>query len=233
MRLDFFVAQSKNISRNKAQDLIKNGHVFVNGERLKRSSQEINAQDVSVDLSEFYVSRAAFKLKNFLAPSLVANKTCLDIGASKGGFSQVLLELGAASVTAVDVGSNQFDKTLKKHKNLIVFEQTNIKDFTSKPFDLVVCDVSFVSVKNLLLDINRLSKSDIVILFKPQFEVGKTAKRTKKGVVTDTNAIKIAQEDFLQKTQNLGWELEKQELSSLKGKDGNAEFIYQFHKHRS
>ncbi|PID47294.1 MAG: TlyA family rRNA (cytidine-2'-O)-methyltransferase [Proteobacteria bacterium] len=161
----------------------------------------------------------------------VKNKICLDIGSSTGGFVQVLLENGAKKVVAVDVGSGQLHANLRDDEKIELHEQTDIRDFTSKDrFDLITCDVSFIAFKDVVDSIDKLANDEIIILFKPQFEVGKEAKRDKKGVVCDKRAIQKAREDFEKIATQKGWKLLSKKPSKFKGKQGNLESFYAFAK---
>jgi len=235
MRLDLYLTQNHNIqSRNKASELIKAKKVTVDGKIVSKPSFVVSeAHKVKVDTEDFYVSRAAYKLKHFLEDQSINIKelNALDIGSSTGGFTQILLLNNVSSVTCIDVGSNQLHESIRDDKRIIVQENTDIRDFQSKEkYPLVTCDVSFISILNILDDIDRLSKNKIIILYKPQFEVGREVKRDSNGVVTDNNAIKKCKEEFLQKTQELNWTLQINDLSKVSGKSGNIEELYYFRK---
>jgi 23S rRNA (cytidine1920-2'-O)/16S rRNA (cytidine1409-2'-O)-methyltransferase len=236
MRLDLYLTQTFNIqSRNKALELIKSDKVKIDGAIISKPSFNVE-QNHKVEILEddFYVSRAAYKLKYFLQELKhfeLNNINALDIGSSTGGFTQVLLENEVSSVTCVDVGSNQLHERIKYHPKITFFENTDIRNFQSKEiFDIVTCDVSFISILNILNDINRLAPKDIIILFKPQFEVGTNVKRDKKGVVKDKNAILRARQKFVDSTLALNWNLKYSSLSKLQGKDGNEEELFYFSK---
>lgn len=223
------------LSRNKAQEMIKNREVLVDGKTITKTSFEVNDDNIiKIEEKLQYVGRAGVKLKGFLQDTRelkILGKDCLDIGSSTGGFVQVLLEFGAPSVTCVDVGREQLHESLKNNPRVHSFEEMDIRNFKSdKKFPLVTCDVSFIGIENILSDIDRLSSDSIVILFKPQFEVGKDAKRTKNGVVKDSVTIKRVMEHFEATTFKLNWKLLKKEESILKGKEGNAETFYYFTK---
>lgn len=235
MRLDLYLTQNHNIqSRNKASELIKAKKVSINGKVISKPSFIVDESDtVKVDSDEFYVSRAAYKLKYFLEENgiSVSNDIALDIGSSTGGFTQILLQNGVQSVTCVDVGSNQLHERIKDDKRIIVQENTDIRDFISdKPYPLVTCDVSFISILNIIEDIDRLSSGKIIILYKPQFEVGREVKRDSNGVVQDEVAIERAKEVFLQTTQKLHWSFQYSQKSKLSGKSGNIEELFYFMK---
>ena len=235
MRLDQYLTQNFNIqSRNKAQEIIKAKKVKIDGKIILKASFNID-ETMNIELLEedFYVSRAAYKLKYFLDEIKldVKNLNALDIGSSTGGFTQILLENNIKKVTCVDVGSNQLHQKIKDDKRITFFENQDIRTFTSSDkFDIVTCDVSFISILNILNDINRLANDKIIILFKPQFEVGTNVKRDKKGVVKDKKAILNAKIIFLNECKLLAWKLNYNEPSKLEGKDGNEEELFYFSK---
>ncbi len=233
MRLDLYLTKHNNIqSRNKANELIKSKKVLVDGKIVTKPSFRIEEnQTVSINQEQFYVSRAAYKLKYFIEEYNIGfeNMDALDIGSSTGGFTQILLESNVRSVTCVDVGSNQLHETLKNDQRIIIEENTDIRKFiSSKKYDIVTCDVSFISILNIIDDINRLSSDKIVILYKPQFEVGKNIKRDSKGVVLDTKAIEEVRANFLKTTKDMGWKLLHNQNSKLSGKSGNVEELFYF-----
>lgn len=222
-------------SRNKAGEMIKNREVLVDGDIITKASFKVNeTSNITVEEKTQYVGRAGNKLKGFLQNCKalhVRGMNCLDIGSSTGGFVQVLLEEGALHVSGVDVGSEQLHISLRDDKRISIYEQTDIREFKSdKKFDLVTCDVSFIGVEQILDDIDRFSDNKILILFKPQFEVGVGVKRTTKGVVKDESAINRVKEKFVAKCFTLGWELKETQKSILKGKEGNEETFYYFSK---
>jgi 23S rRNA (cytidine1920-2'-O)/16S rRNA (cytidine1409-2'-O)-methyltransferase len=234
MRLDKYLhINNYTTSRNKAQELILGEKVQVGSAIITKPSYKINNETVTILEDIVYVSRSAWKLKSFLlAHNIdVSHKKCLDIGSSTGGFVQVLCEGGAQSVTAVDVGKDQLHQSIKDDLRVKSYEETNIRDFQSENcFEFVTCDVSFVGVSYILEDIDRLSCREIVILFKPQFEVGRNVKRDKKGVVKDSEAIILALTKFEELTLALGWNQLIKAYSSVKGKAGNEEIFYYFKK---
>lgn len=234
-RLDNYLVEKKIVdSRNKAQTIIKEGLVSVNTKVIKKSSFKVEEDDdVSVQVYKQYVSRAAYKLLEFLEElSLdVTNKVALDIGSSTGGFTEVLLERGVSEVSAVDVGTEQLHKSLREDKRVHVYESCDIRVFESKKkFDLVVSDVAFISLLYIIDDVDRLASDEIILLFKPQFEVGREAKRDKNGVVLDTKAIKNAMQKFEDACDLKNWTLVQKSPSKLTGKEGNLEYCYYFKK---
>lgn len=233
-RLDkYLVEQGYFESRNRALDAIKRGKVFVDGEVAKASCKCDETSMIDIDEEKFYVSRASKKLELFLTeyPMDLMDKRALDIGSSTGGFVQILLENGVQSVTAVDVGFNQLHHSLRDNPKVNVFEEMDIRDFEpTEAFEVVTCDVSFISILQIVDAINRLSSGDMILLFKPQFEVGRAVKRDSRGVVVNLEAIEEAQKRFEAKVGELGWELCYSTSSKLAGKSGNIEYIYYFRK---
>ena len=236
MRLDkYLVDEGYFESRNRANDAIKAKKVKVDGKVAKASTKIDENSVVDVEDEKFYVSRAARKLENFLAEHAMdlKNKRALDIGSSTGGFAQIVLENTVASLSCVDVGKDQLHISLRDEERLSLYEETDIRDFQSEEsFELITCDVSFISILQITDDIDRLSANgtDIVILYKPQFEVGKDVKRDSKGVVQDLDAIARRKEAFEAETLKLGWKEEYQALSQVRGKAGNQEYLYHFVK---
>ncbi len=235
IRLDNYLVDEQIVdSRNKAQTIIKDGLVSVNDKVITKSSFKVTEED-SVKVAEYkqYVSRSAHKLDAFLEELAfdVKDKVALDIGSSTGGFTQVLLERGVKEVSAVDVGSDQLHKSIRDDARVFVYESCDIRDFQSeKAFNLLVSDVAFISLLHILDDIERLASKDIILLFKPQFEVGREVKRDKNGVVVDKKAIANAMQRFEDACVLQKWHLVKKSPSMLTGKDGNLEYCYYFTK---
>ncbi len=234
-RLDNYLVEKKIAgSRNKAQELIKEGLVSVNDKLILKSSHKLDdCDEVLVGEHKKYVSRSAHKLSAFLDELKldVKNKITLDIGSSTGGFTQVLLENGVSEVSAVDVGKEQLHESLKDDVRVFSYESCDIRKFKSeKKFDLVVSDVSFISLHNILNDVDRLSHDKIILLFKPQFEVGREAKRDNNGVVLDEKAIERAMQKFEDACTLKEWKLILKSPSKLIGKEGNLEYCYCYEK---
>ena len=236
MRLDSYLVENGFYeSRNRASVAIKSGLVSVDGKVATKPSFKVSElANVHVQESKFYVSRAAKKLEEYLKEYAlpIEGARCLDIGSSTGGFTQMLLENGASSVDCVDVGKEQLHNSLRESSRVNVFEQTDIRDFKATPYDLIVSDVSFISLLKIVDSVDSLSSSDttICLLFKPQFEVGLGVKRDSKGVVLDKNAIVNAKRDFELKTKELGWQIIDTRESRVSGKEGNIEYFYTFVK---
>ena len=234
-RLDnYLVTQGFVESRTKAQAIIKDSLVQVNGKVITKSSFNVSSNDtLHVEEHKQYVSRSANKLALFLEELAldVKDRVALDIGSSTGGFTQVLLENLVKEVSAVDVGKAQLHKSIKEDTRVYSYESCDIRKFESdKEFDLVVSDVSFISLLYILDDVDRLATSDIILLFKPQFEVGREAKRDNHGVVLDTKAIESAMSKFEEACRDKGWSLVLKSPSKLTGKEGNLEYCYYYAK---
>jgi len=234
MRLDKYLVEKGYFeSRNRALDAIKRGKVFVNGIQAKASQKCDETTQIDIDAEKFYVSRAAKKLELFLEeyPMNLVGKRAVDVGSSTGGFVQILLEHEVASVACVDVGSNQLHYSLRKNERVAIFEETDVRLFEpTEPFELLTCDVSFISILQIIEAIDRLALADMILLFKPQFEVGRNVKRDSRGVVVNVEAIAEAKKLFEEKCLALGWQKCYETTSKLAGKSGNVEYIYHFKK---
>lgn len=235
MRLDSYLVENGLVeSRNKAQQLIKENAVSVDGKIVDKVSFDVaEGMVVEVANTEMYVSRAAIKLKGFLPYTEwnIKGLRALDIGSSTGGFTQILLENGVASVTCVDVGSDQLHPSLRSDPRVSVHENTDIRTFSSEEsFDLVTCDVAFIPLELILESIDTLASRYIILLFKPQFQVGREVKRDKNGVVKDDKAIGKAMIRFEDTCALLGWKLVAKEVAHISGKEGNQETCYGFVK---
>nr|WP_317403897.1 TlyA family RNA methyltransferase [uncultured Helicobacter sp.] len=235
MRLDVYV-KSLCSSRTKAKEAIESGCVKVNGIVVKKGSFLLEENDrVSVDSKDLLLSRAGYKLRGFIE-SLVQkglwdreylfHKRAIDIGASTGGFTQVLLESGIDSVVCVDVGKNQLHSSIVQDERIRVFEECDIRDFSYEgEFDIMVCDVSFISLYKLMESFERLNVGEYIWLFKPQFEVGIEAKRNKKGVLKDKSLGEGALKAFCEYLKKRNFSILASEKSVMSGKEGNEEFF--------
>jgi 23S rRNA (cytidine1920-2'-O)/16S rRNA (cytidine1409-2'-O)-methyltransferase len=227
-------------SRARARDAILRGTVTVNGQPASKAGQQVRETDeiALADPAAGYVSRAALKLKAGLDAAGIAvnGRICLDVGLSTGGFAQVLLERGAARVYGVDVGHGQVHPSLKDSR-LVVLEGLDARDVTSadvpQPVDLIVCDVSFVSVTKVLAAPLALCApaADAVVLIKPQFEVGRP-RVGKGGIVTDATAIAAAAADAIAFMARNGWLHLLSVPSPIRGAHGNQEILTLFHRQR-
>lgn len=235
MRLDSYLVELGLVeSRNKAQQLIKDHAVSVDGKIIDKVSFEAD-ETMRVDIADvaLYVSRAALKLKGFLPYTEweIKGLDALDIGSSTGGFTQVLLEEGVQSVTCVDVGSDQLHPSLRGDSRVNVHENTDIRTFESEnPYALVTCDVAFIPLELILESIDKLASKHIILLFKPQFQVGRDVKRDKNGVVKDNSAVGKAMIRFEDACALMGWRMIAKEIAHIAGKEGNQETCYGFIK---
>lgn len=236
MRLDSYLAKNGYCkSREKAKDLIKNAKVKLGGVLIDKPSFEIDEcieHIIQIDSEISLVSRAGEKLLGYLQNNHIncADKKILDVGSSTGGFAQVLLTQGAAQVVCVDVGYNQLDASLRGHSKILLFEECDIRDFSfNGKFDLLVCDVSFISLSKIIDFLCPFSE-EMILLFKPQFEVGIGVKRNKKGVITDKQAIQRRIDEFSSELKGKSLHIHNIEKSLLKGKEGNEEFFIHIKK---
>ena len=231
-RLDeALVARGLCPSRSRARDAVLRGTVRVDGVQAAKPSQMVGAENLlSVeDAALGYVSRAALKLKHGLAHFGISakGKACLDIGASTGGFTQVLLKEGAAHVTAIDVGHGQMKLD---DPRITLIEGLNARDLCTEhlagPVSLVVCDVSFISLKLALPKALALAEegAELVALIKPQFEAGKDAVG-KGGVVSDPLVHERVCGEIVAFLAGEGWRVLGVTGSPVEGGDGNREFL--------
>ncbi|MBA3449180.1 MAG: TlyA family RNA methyltransferase [Pseudaminobacter sp.] len=244
MRLDeLLVGRGLFASRSRARDAIERGTVLVDGAPAAKPGQSVPAS-VAIDVADparSYVSRAALKLiaalDHFgLSP---AGKDALDIGASTGGFTQVLLERGAAHVTAIDVGHGQMHRTLKADRRVSCIEGLNARDLSAgdldgRPPDFIVSDVSFISLTLALPPALALARAGAagVFLVKPQFEAGREA-IGKGGVLKNPADGQLAAERLAAWLGAIpGWRVLGLHASPIEGGDGNREFLLAGIKHQ-
>jgi 23S rRNA (cytidine1920-2'-O)/16S rRNA (cytidine1409-2'-O)-methyltransferase len=219
-------------SRAKAQAAIEAGLVSANGVPVRKASDGI-ASDAALSATPAhpFVSRGGVKLAAALDRFGFDPKgrICLDVGASTGGFTEVLLQRGAAKVYAIDVGHGQLHATLRARREVVSLEQTDIRKVTPadicEPPDLVVIDVSFISLKLALPPALSLVKApaQIVALIKPQFEVGRA--QVKKSIVRDAQIQAAVCDHISGFLISLGWRVLSIIPSPIAGGDGNAEFL--------
>lgn len=221
-------------SRERAKTTIMSGLVFVNGQRADKPGMPVSAEakiEVRGDALPF-VSRGGFKLDKALRvfPVDPSGKVCIDCGASTGGFTDVLLQHGAARVYAVDVGYGQLAWKLRNDERVINLERTNLRYITDEQIpemlDLAVMDVSFISIRLVLPAVRQLLKpgADIICLIKPQFEAGRE-EVGKKGVVRDENVHKDVVNGILLFAPTIGLSVMGLDFSPIKGPEGNIEYI--------
>jgi 23S rRNA (cytidine1920-2'-O)/16S rRNA (cytidine1409-2'-O)-methyltransferase len=231
-RLDVLVHQrGLAASREKARALIMAGEVTVNGRVMDKPGAQVDAQaDVSVRDRPRFVSRGGDKLAWALDAFQinVTERVCADVGASTGGFTDCLLQNGAARVYALDVGYGQLAYNLRQDSRVAVMERTNARYVKQlpEPVSLVVVDASFISLK-LLLPVLKgwlAPRADIIPLIKPQFEAGKQDVG-KGGVVKDSLIHKRVLEQVLVFARDQGFKIRGLTTSPLKGPAGNTEFL--------
>jgi len=219
-------------SRARAQAAIAAGRVSADGVVVHKASQEISAAAViAAKPAHPYVSRGGVKLAAALDHFGidVAGRICLDVGASTGGFTEVLLERGAQKIYAVDVGSAQLHPRLRSHADVVSIEQTDIRKLDpsrlpKKP-EIAAIDVSFISLKLVLPPISKLlaPRAKLLALIKPQFEAGR--RDHKKGIVRDQAVHAAVCDDIAAFMASLGWRVGGVIASTLRGGDGNREFF--------
>jgi 23S rRNA (cytidine1920-2'-O)/16S rRNA (cytidine1409-2'-O)-methyltransferase len=219
-------------SRAQAQAAIAAGLVIADGVRVTRASDRILAEaEIVAEAEHPWVSRGGVKLAaalehfGFDPHGAIA----LDIGASTGGFTQVLLARGAAHVYAVDVGRDQLHATLRNDPHVTSLEQVDIRHLEaarlSSPPSVVTIDVSFISLKHVLPAATALAapSARLVALIKPQFEAGRNA--LKKGIVRDPAVQTAVRDDVVHFAETLGWVVAGVIPSPITGGDGNVEFL--------
>jgi 23S rRNA (cytidine1920-2'-O)/16S rRNA (cytidine1409-2'-O)-methyltransferase len=233
-------------SRTFAQDLIRNGNVQIQANsNYKTITKPSTLIDVGVEIrihgnSELlkYVSRGGLKLEgalSFLGLN-VHGLNCLDVGLSTGGFSDCLIQAGAERVVGIDVGRNQLDPRLLSNVKLMTIEQVNARNMSTNEdlrkltpkngFDLVVMDVSFISIELIFAEIQKVlnEKGLLLSLVKPQFEVG-PENLNKGGVVKNELLFQAVQQKIIQKLNELEFSVINYFPSAIEGKDGNKEFF--------
>jgi 23S rRNA (cytidine1920-2'-O)/16S rRNA (cytidine1409-2'-O)-methyltransferase len=219
-------------SRARAQAAIAAGLVTADGVPVRKASDAI-ATDAAIESAPAhpYVSRGGVKLAAALDHFHldVTDRVCLDVGASTGGFTEILVARGARRVYAIDVGSAQLHPRLREHKNIVSMEQTDIRTLDpsrlAEPPDLAVVDVSFISLKLVVPSIGMLlrPRPSVVALIKPQFEARRSS--IKKGIVRDPAIHQAVCDDIATFVTSLGWRVEGVVPSPILGGDGNCEFF--------
>ena len=234
MRLDHYLVQyGLTPSRARAQEAVAAGLVTVDGVVAKKSSQKIadGAEVLVTGETHSFVSRGGVKLDAALRSMEIvpAGKICLDLGASTGGFCDVLLRAGAAKISAVDVGHGQLHESIASDPRVINLEKTHAKDLSQAlvpdAVDLIVCDVSFISLKKALPYALALAgeNASLAVLIKPQFEVGREG-IGKGGIVKDGLGEPAAREVACW-IETQGWRVIGLIESPIAGGDGNREFL--------
>ena len=227
-------------SREKAKAVIMSGAVFVNGQREDKAGAVFETEGIDLLVKENplkYVSRGGLKLEKALAvfPVSLAGKTCMDIGASTGGFTDCMLQNGAAKVYAIDVGHGQLDWGLRNDPRVICMEKTNFRHVTKEQIpeavDFASVDVSFISLDKILPVAWELLRADaqMVCLIKPQFEAGRE-KVGKKGVVRDPAVHEEVIFHVISFCLSHGFRVFGLSYSPVKGPEGNIEYLLHIQK---
>lgn len=226
-------------SKSKAAASILAGNVKINDEYITKAGFQINpSKEYDIEVKSMpFVSRGGFKLKKALDtfPVKVEGRICFDAGASTGGFTDCLLQNGAKFVYAADVGYGQLDWKIRSDKRVKTIEKTNLKICSFEDIysenepvaDLLVSDLSFISLTKVLENLKKLLSPDfheMICLIKPQFEAGKE-KVEKGGVVKDKKVHAEVIENVINFAKNLGYTINGLTFSSIKGPSGNIEYL--------
>ena len=203
MRLDDKVKEIFNISKTKAQKYIREGIVKIDDKIITKpgyilkDEEKYNIEIIEEKNRYIYVSQGALKLKKaveeFNLQEILKDNICIDIGSSTGGFTEILLENGVKKVYSIDVGTSQLDERLKKNNKVISIENTDFRNiqidkenkFQNDNIDTIVGDLSFISLKKIIDKIGEISPENMILLIKPQFEVGEDIARKYNGVIDD------------------------------------------------
>lgn len=239
-RLDVAVYEQGHApSREKAKALIMAGIVYVNNQKVDKAGFELKEGDVLEVRGKTlqYVSRGGLKLEKAMQefPITLESKVCMDVGASTGGFTDCMLQNGAVKVYSVDVGYGQLAWKLRTDERVVNLERTNFRYVTREQIpdeiDFASVDVSFISLKHILPNLNTLLAPDgqAVCLIKPQFEAGKE-KVGKKGVVRDLNVHLEVVENVINLAVENGFSVMGLQFSPIKGPEGNIEYLIYLNK---
>ncbi len=227
-------------SREKAKTMIMAGQVFVNNQREDKAGSLFDEEKAHIEVRGAtlkYVSRGGLKLEKAFAsfPLNLEGKICMDIGASTGGFTDCMLQNGAARVYAVDVGYGQLDWRLRNDGRVVCMEKTNFRYLTPDDLpeqaDFASCDVSFISLTRILLPALQLLKNEgqMVCLIKPQFEAGRD-KVGKKGVVREKAVHREVIEHVVDFADMIGFTVLDLDYSPVRGPEGNIEYLLYLQK---
>jgi 23S rRNA (cytidine1920-2'-O)/16S rRNA (cytidine1409-2'-O)-methyltransferase len=219
-------------SRARAQAAIAAGLVTADGVPVRKASEEISsAAVIAAEPEHPYVSRGGVKLTAALDHFHldVTGRICLDVGASTGGFTEVLLQRRARRVYAIDVGRDQLHQRLRGRRDIVSMEETDIRSLDparlAEPPDFATVDVSFISLKLVLPAVGKILKAraTLVALIKPQFEAGR--RDVKKGIVRDASVHTAVCNDIAAFLTGLGWRVGGVAPAAILGGDGNREFF--------
>lgn len=235
-RLDvILVKQGYAQSREKAKALLMTGNVFVDGQREDKAGTTFDESKIRIEVKGNplpYVSRGGLKLERALRqfPIALQDSVCMDIGASTGGFTDCMLQNGAAKVYAIDVGHGQLDWKLRNDARVVCMEKTNFRYVTDRditePVDFASVDVSFISLTKILIPARNLLRANgqMVCLIKPQFEAGRD-KVGKKGVVRDKKVHVEVVQRIVDYADMIGFSVKGLTYSPIKGPEGNIEYL--------
>ena len=219
-------------SRARAQAAIEAGGVIANGKKVSKPSEIISGDaEIDAEPAHPWVSRGGVKLNGALEqyPIDIEDHVCIDVGASTGGFTEVLLNNGASLVYAIDVGRGQLHESLHGHPKIVSMEETDIRSLAGRRLEIrpnvVVIDVSFISLKHVLPVVLPIAASPMYLLalIKPQFEADRS--HSKKGIIRDEAVHRAVCEDIAAFVESVGCTNIKVFPSSITGGDGNAEFF--------
>ena len=241
MRLDEYLVENEYFENlDVAQRQIMIGNVIINEQKIEKAGEIINIEKIkSIRIKEKdipYVSRGGLKLEKAIKEFNLdfKNKIVMDVGASTGGFTDCALQNGAKFVYAVDVGTNQLDWKLRTNNKIKSIENKHInnleKEDTEDEIDIIVMDISFISIKRVLHKIEEFLKKDgfTVFLIKPQFEAER--EDIEKGIVKDTDVHKKIIDDIVEEAKKYNLYLQNLTESPIKGTKGNTEYLAVFSK---
>lgn len=217
-------------SRERAQALILAGKVRVAGETVRKPDRSVSEDaTISVESAPDYASRGALKLAPALETFAIdpSGRICADIGASTGGFTDVLLRRGAVRVYAIDVGRGLLHWRIRQDPRVVVIERLNARELDSfpEPVSLVVIDVSFIGLEKVLPAVRRAAPdAEVVALFKPQFQVAR-GEVGKGGIVRDSDAVAAALQRLREWCAGNGYAVEAEAPSAITGAEGNQEYF--------
>lgn len=228
---DVLIQQGDSPDKHQAFILVTEGRVFVNGQKAISPAQTVS-EDARIEVrgEKKWVGRGAEKLDAALSEFgvLVKGKTCADIGAATGGFTQVLLAHGAKKVYAIDTAAGKLHLKLRQDPLVVVMEQTDVRKIESlpEPIDFVVIDVSLIPLERILPHVRRLApKAEIIALFKPQYQTRDPA-ILKHGVVRDEHSREKLVSEFEQWLSEHGWIVREKTESPIRGDKGNKEYLF-------
>ena len=240
-RLDvILVNRGYAVSREKAKAVIMSGNVYVNGQKEDKAGTFFDESKIKLEVREHalkYVSRGGLKLEKAMQVwgLSLEGKVCMDIGASTGGFTDCMLQNGAAKVYAVDVGHGQLAWKLRNDERVVCMEQTNfrylVRENISDDLDFASVDVSFISLTKILIPARNLLKTggEMVCLVKPQFEAGRE-KVGKNGVVREPETHREVIGKIVDYADSVGFRVLGLDYSPIRGPEGNIEYLLQLVK---